>query len=87
LSEPIIHDPGNESEIIHVYAFMSIDSEGKHGIVAEILPRLGSTPLVTASPNVAEKMKPLAQEVARKTGKRVGLFRFTRDTQLWWTEG
>ena len=88
MSEPIFHDPGNENEIHFVYAFMSIDDEGLHGLVAEGLPGLGMTPLVTASPNVAEKkMKPLAQEVARKTGKRVGLFRFKREAQVWWTEG
>jgi hypothetical protein len=88
LSEPLIHDPGNEIEIDTLYAFLSIDAEGRHGIVAEMIPGLGTTPLVTASPNVAEKkMKPLAQEVARKTGKRVGLFRFKREAQVWWTEG
>ena len=87
MSEPILHTPDNETEIDTLYAFMSIDTEGRHGIVAEILPDLGSTPLVTALPNVAEKMKPLAQQIARKTGKRVGLFRFKREAQVWWTEG
>jgi hypothetical protein len=65
---------------------MSIDEQGRHGIVAEILPRLGSTPLVTASENVLTPMKIIAQEVAKRTGKRVGLFRFTRDAQLWQSE-
>jgi hypothetical protein len=83
MSDPILHDPGNETEIDTLYAFMSIDAEGRHGIVAEMIPGLGTTTLVFGSPNVAEKMKPLAQKVARKTGKRVGLFRFKREAQLW----
>ena len=45
--------------------------------------RLGSTPLVTGSLKVVELMKPVAQRLARKTGKRVGLFAFKRSHQLW----
>ena len=44
---------------------------------------MGSTPLVTASHRLAEMMKPLAQHVADKTGKPVGLFAFKRSHQLW----
>ena len=83
MSDPIIHDPGNETRIDEVYVFMSIDEKGNNGIVAEILPYMGSTPLVTASRRLAEMMKPLAQQVADKTGKPVGLFAFKRSHQLW----
>lgn len=83
MSDPLIHDPGNEREIDEVYVFMSIDEQGRHGIVASILPNLGSTPLVTASRNVAGMMQPLAQDIAKRTGKTVGLFAFKRDGQLW----
>jgi hypothetical protein len=82
MSEPIIHDPGNE-RIDRVYVFLSIDDEGRNGIVAEVLHGLGSTPLVTASPKTAEVMKTLAQDVAKRTGKTVGMFAFRRETQLW----
>jgi len=87
MSEPILHTPNNETEIDTLYAFLSIDEQGRNGVVAEMIPGLGTTTLVSASPNVAEKMKPLAQQIARKTGKRVGLFRFKREAQVWWTEG
>jgi len=86
MSDPIIHDPGNTDRLDEVYVFMSIDEEGRNGIVASILPELGSTPLVTGSRMAAKAMKPLAQEIAKLTGKPVGLFRFTRDAQLWQTE-
>jgi hypothetical protein len=87
MSDPILHTPDNETEIDTLYVFMSIDEKGRHGIVAEMIPGMGTTTLIFGSPNVAEKMKPLAQQIARKTGKRVGLFRFKREAQLWWTEG
>ena len=86
MSDPIIHDPGNTAEIDILYAFMSIDENGNHGIVAEILGGLGSTPLVTGSLKAVELLKPVAQRLARKTGKAVGLFAFRRETQLWQTK-
>ena len=81
MSDPIIHDPGNDRRIDRLYVFMSIDEQGRNGIVASILPGLGSTPLITGSPKAAEYMKGLAQQVADKTGKAVGLFVFTRDAE------
>jgi len=83
MSEPTIHDPGNETEIEFVYAFMSIDEQGRHGIVAEILPGMGMTPLVFGKRELAHRMIPLAQQIADKTGKAVGLFAFKRSHQLW----
>jgi hypothetical protein len=85
LSEPEIHDPGNVRKIEDLYVFMSIDSEGRHGIVASILPGLGSTPFVTGSPKAAETMKKLAEELAAKTGKPIGMFVFKSDGQVWQT--
>ena len=79
-----IHDPGNRETIDQVYVYMSIDDEGRHGIVGALMPALGvSGPLVTSSRSVANYMQPLAEDVARLTGKRVGLFVFKRDAQLW----
>lgn len=83
MSEPLIHDPGNTQQIDEIFVFMSIDEQGRHGVVAEILPDLGSTPLVTGSLKAVELMKPIAQRLAKRTGKTVGLFRFTRGAQLW----
>jgi hypothetical protein len=87
MTEPLIHDPGNETQIGEVFVFMSIDAKGRNGIVAEILHGLGSTPLVTGSCKTAEMMKPLAEAVARRTGKTVGLFRFVRKGMVWKTNG
>jgi hypothetical protein len=86
MTEPLIHDPGNDRRIDELFVFMSIDDKGKHGIVAEMIPGLGTTPLVTASPKGVERMKKLAQDVAKRTGKPVGLFAFMRVAQLWQTD-
>ena len=84
MSEPEIHDPGNTERLDRLYVFMSIDDEGNNGIVASIIPAIAAAgPLVTSSLGVAEYMKGLAQEVADKTGKPVGMFAFRRETQLW----
>ena len=83
MSEPEIHSPDNESEIDTLYAFMSIDEKGRHGIVAEMIPGLGTTTLIFGSRKNARKMKPFAQQVAERTGKTIGLFAFRRETQLW----
>lgn len=85
MSEPVIHDPGNEEKIDRVYVFMSIDDQGRNGIVASILPHLGSTPLVTGKRSVAKSMIPLAEKIAARTGKKIGLFVFERveGEELW----
>jgi hypothetical protein len=85
MSDPEIHDPGNVRTIDDLYVFMSIDRSGRHGIVASILPELGSTPFVTGSPKAAEKMKAMAEELARQTGKPIGMFVFKSSGQVWQT--
>ena len=55
MSDPVIHDPGNEEKIDRLYAFLSIDDQGRNGIVASILPGLGSTPLVTGKRSVRSR--------------------------------
>jgi transcriptional regulator with XRE-family HTH domain len=86
ISEPLILDPGATMQIDTVYAFMTIDEKGRNGVIAEILPDLGTTPFVASSLKAVELMKPIAQRLAKRTGKTVGLFRFTRDAQLWQTD-
>jgi hypothetical protein len=83
----VIHNPPNERELDELFVFCSVDGNGMRGIVASILPGLGSTPFVTGSPTAVEAMKPMALEIARETGKRVELYRFTRGPVLWATDG
>jgi hypothetical protein len=84
----LLHDPGNETKIERLYAFMSIDDQGRNGIIASILPGLGSTPLVTGSRKAAHALIPLAEKVAERSGKKVALFVFARveGEELWQSE-
>ena len=80
------HSPPNERELDELYAFLSVDENGMRGIVARTLPDLGLTTFVTGSPVVLEHMKGLAPEIARMTGKRIVLYKFTRGEALWSTD-
>jgi hypothetical protein len=73
-----IETPENEAKIERLYVFMSVDEEGRNGIIAHVMPNLGSTPLVTGSRRVALKMIPMAEAVAKLTGKKVILYVFNR---------
>ena len=80
--------PPNEGPINRLYAFLSIDAKGFNGIVAGILPNIGSTPLVTSKRSVAHSLIPVAQEVADRTGLKIGLFAFIRspEGEYWMSE-
>jgi hypothetical protein len=82
------HTPPNEEKIERLYAFLSIDAKGNNGIVAGILPNIGSTPMVTSKRRVAQSLIPIAQEVADRTGLKIGLFAFARveGEELWQSE-
>lgn len=80
------HTPENEAEIDRLYAFMSIDEQGRNGVVAHSLPGIGAMPLIFGKRSLAERMIPMAEDIAKRTGKTIGLFAFRRETQLWQTE-
>jgi hypothetical protein len=82
------HTPPNEERVGRLYAFLSIDERGFNGIVAGVVPGIGSTPLVTSKRRIAHKLMPIAQEVADRTGLKVGLFAFARveGEELWQSE-
>ncbi len=82
-----IHNPKNEQEIHELWAFMSLDPDGKQGICASIITHLGSTPLITGKASVVEKLKPFAEKIAREGGKPVQLFHFVRDADPIWQTG
>lgn len=79
-----LHTPPNEAKIERIYAFLSIDADGFNGIVAAVLPGVGSTPMVFGKRSLAEKMIPFAQDVATRTGLKVGLYAFKREGDEYW---
>ncbi len=83
MSDRVLHNPGNDRAIDELYVFMSIDGAGRHGVLAHIMPGLGSTPLVTGSPKAAEHMKGLAAQIGKEMGVHVGMFVFKRGEMPW----
>ena len=73
----VIHAPPNERTLDELFVFCSIEENGLRGIVANVIPGLGSTPFVTGSPLALEYMKKMAPIVAKKTGKRIELYKYT----------
>lgn len=66
--------------ITELYAVLADNPEGgppggEEGIVASVIPMLGSTPLVKS--RNPETLIPLAQEIANASGKTLHLVRFT----------
>lgn len=78
----VIDTPDNEAPITELFALLSTDMTGE-GIIATILPGLGSTPMVTSNSRVAEMMKVAAAVAAKSSGKPVKLVRFTRVETVW----
>ena len=81
-----IHAPPNDRELDELYVFCSVDDNGMRGIVASILPGLGSTPFVTGSPKAMEAMQRMAPDLAKRVGKRIVMYRFRRGEELWSTD-
>ena len=75
--------PKHTAKIDKLYAFLSIDENGNHGIVAEIILGLGAVPMVVGSRELAENLIPMAEKTAREGGVTIGLFAFDGATQLW----
>jgi hypothetical protein len=74
----IIYNPPNDRVIDQVWVVLSEDPNGKNGICADIMPFLGSVPMVTGSPKGLELFKQRIDEVARRSGKPVKIYRFVR---------
>lgn len=78
------HDPGNREKLETIYVFLSVDDHGNRGICAAIVPGLGATPLVTGSLKKAiETLKPVAQQLAAMTGKKIVLHKFNLGEKIW----
>jgi hypothetical protein len=84
MAKVYVHVPGNEIDIQDLWVFLSVDSEGRKGIVASVLPNFGSAPMVTGSENLVAAMKDEAEKIAQLTGQPIELYRFRRDQEPLW---
>jgi len=67
------------TNIDEVWAFVAIDKDNTEGIVGAVIGGR-SMPLVCASKDLVDKMRPIAQEAANQRGCKVLLKRFTTMT-------
>ena len=76
--------PQNEMPIREFWVFLSVDENGD-GIVATEFAGV-MLPLVSGYPELVEKMKPEAAQIARLSGKRIVLAKFSAREDVWSTE-
>jgi hypothetical protein len=74
----------NSEPIPEFFVFFSVD-ENSHGICATEFAGM-LWPLVTGDADMVERMKPDAQRVAKITGKRIVLAKFSSREDIWSTE-
>lgn len=69
--------------ITELFAF-TIENDGPNdeGVIAQIIPPLGTTPLIGADMKRVNMLRPLAQEVANVVGKPVRLLKFSVREEL-----
>lgn len=76
-ADTVLDLPGNEKPIDQIFAFVSVDAEGKEGICG--MPLNGANwAMVTSKPETVELMRKAAREISKRTGKPVRLMRFTQ---------
>lgn len=66
---------GNQRQIDSVWAFLSVDENGNEGICAT---RIGDSwhPLVTSDPDMVLKLRVLASDLRKASGRTIRLVRF-----------
>ena len=66
-----------------VWAFVSVDEQGKEGVCAGTFPGLpGITPLIAADEARLQSLVPMARHIARTTGMRIRLIRLGVRSEL-----
>lgn len=63
-----------------LWAFTVVDDDDTEGIIAQVLPDVGTAPLVGADLARVRSLMPYAQLVATRTGKPVSLVHFSNRT-------
>lgn len=85
LPGPTTFVDGTESLLPHVidevYVFIAVDEQGE-GIPAMTLPGLGTVPLIGADKDRIDSLRPYADRMARMSGKKIKLVKFTTRVEL-----
>lgn len=79
----ILDTPPNEKVIDEVWIALSEDDDGKNGIIAALLPGLGSSPMVTSLARLVPFFIGQSDALKSKTGQRIKIYRFARIEEVY----
>jgi hypothetical protein len=71
MSKTAFMSPPNSRPLKTLYAFVSEDGDGNHGIIAHGVGNVPNLPLVTMDERLLPAMRQIAREVKQATGKKV----------------
>lgn len=69
-------------KVEEIFAFIAEEGPGEEGIMAAMVPGIGSTPLVCMKQSLMRKFVPLADEISRASGKPYKILRFKLDGEI-----
>jgi hypothetical protein len=69
--------PNTQPRIDEMWVYVSIDSDGNEGVVGSYVPGSGWVPLMATDPQRLELIRPMALAVARQSGMRIRLVKFS----------
>ena len=72
-----IHSPKNEQPITVIHAVVQVDEDGNEGIAGIGEAGVMMLPLVVGYPRLVPMLREAAKKVAKQTGKKLQLVRFT----------
>jgi len=71
-------------KVEQVYAFISVGDEGE-GIIGQTVPMAGQMvfmPFVCADKARMESLKPMAEEINKRTGQKIKIIKFTNRKEI-----
>ena len=80
-NDSILLQPPNTHPVDELFAILSVDAKGNHGIVAVMHPDAGGTPMVVSEKRIADMLWDevlLRDRVFATSGMRFEMVRFTR---------
>lgn len=72
-----IHSPKNEQPICEIHAVVQVDADGNEGIAGVGEAGVMMLPLVVGYPRLVPMLREAGKQVAKQTGKKLKLVRFT----------
>ena len=78
----IVIPPNTMPRINKIWAFLSVDDDGNEGVIAAPIPGFASVPLIAADEARLASLTPLAETLAKLTGRKIVLVEFATRTDV-----